>query len=65
MKSSSSADGRKNAEKPPGPLEIDSLASQTADGDGLITMDVKAFDSFDIRRRIRDKTSLQSPTGGQ
>jgi len=65
MKSSSSADGRKNAEKPPGPLEIDDWASQIFDGAGLITMDVKASDSFDARRRIWDKTSWQSPEGGR
>lgn len=65
MKGASSTDSRKNAENPPGPLGIDDWATQTIDGAGLITIDVTASDSFEVRTRIWDKMSWLVSTGGR
>jgi len=48
---------RKYAEKAPGPLVISDRDSRTIDDAELVTFDVTAFDSFEVRTGNRDKMS--------
>ena len=55
----------KNAEKTPGPLGISDRASRTIDVAELLTIDVTASDSFEVRTRIWDKMSWLVSIGGR
>ena len=49
------------AEKAPGPLGISDWASRTVDDAELVTIDVTASDSFEVRTGIWDKMSWLVP----